>query len=167
MAVDDKTLKWVGAGFGIVGLIMLSVGGFLAWKQVTILKAWPQADATVAESNVTNYVSEGTVMYTAEISFRYNVAGREYVSPAPSDFSSSNRREITRKAEAHPVGSRHRIKYNPEDPEDIRFGAGYTLGFFFLPLIFVGLGSILAGIPLTIAIVLLRSRRRAAISVPC
>ena len=60
---------------------------------------------------------------------------------------------MKRKADAYPPGSRHIIKYDPHDPNDIRFTAGYTAGFFFLPLIFGGLGVVFAGagVPLWLA----------------
>lgn len=54
---------------------------------------------------------------------------------------------MKRKVDAYASGTRHPIRYNPADPNDMRFDVGYNFSFFFLPgllglmgLIFGGLG---------------------------
>jgi len=74
------------------------------------------------------------------------VEGREFTTPSSSDYASSSYSEMKRKADAFPPGSVHTIKYNPADPNDVRHTAGYTFGFFFLPVLFGGMGLVFGGI---------------------
>ncbi len=158
---SDGILPVLGGVFGAIGLVMLAVGGIVTAQQVKIVKSWPQVEGTVTSSRVGHYQGS-RMMYDAEVEFRYRVAGREYVSAAPDDYSSSSYREMERRAGAYPEGSRHHIRYNPEDPREIRYSAGYTAGFFFLPLIFGGLGLVFTGIAAPMLVVWLRGRRRSA-----
>lgn len=43
-------------------------------------------------------------------------------------------------------GSRHPIRYNPADPSDMRFDVGYNFGFFFLPVLFGGMGIVFSAL---------------------
>jgi hypothetical protein len=49
---------------------------------------------------------------------------------------------MKRLADRFARGTRHPIKYNPADPNDIRFNAEYSFRFFLLPIISGGLGLI-------------------------
>jgi len=84
-------------------------------------------------------------MYHAEIDFRYSFGGKEYVTPAASAYGSSSYSEMKRKADARLVGSRHKIWINPKDPNDIRYDAGWTFGFFLFPLLFGLMGVVFWG----------------------
>ena len=55
---------------------------FAAWTLVRSWQSrhWPQAAGTIVSSKVHEYDDRGTRMYRPEISYRYSVSGREYVS---------------------------------------------------------------------------------------
>ena len=129
--------------FGSVGLVLLAIAGWTGNRQYTILKSWPTVEAEVTKSRVTSSRdSEGMAMYGTEIEFRYTINGKEYLTPGSSSYQSSSYREMKRKAEKYPPGSRHSIHYNPADPEDIRFDVGYNFGFFFVPVLLGGMGVV-------------------------
>ncbi len=148
-----RTLKIVGGVFVTVGLAMLAGASALAWHQVTIIRSWPETEGVVTRSEVREGSSSdsSTAMYSVRIEFRYRAAGREYISPAPSDYSTSSYPSMRRRADSYPVGSRHTIKYNPDDANDIRASAGYTPGFFFAPMILGFLGLLFSIIGGTLA----------------
>ncbi len=85
-------------------------------------------------------------MYQAEIEFRYTVDGKEYTTPSSSPYRSSSYAEIKQKAKTYARGTTHPIRYNPADPNDIRFDAGCNFGFFFLPVMFGGMAIIFGGV---------------------
>lgn len=160
----DKVLKLVGGIFTVVGVVLLSVGGWTGNRQYTILKTWPTVEAEVTKSYVTTgQDSEGTTMYGTQIEFRYTVNGREFITPASSSYRSSSYPEMKRKADRYEPGTRHPIRYNPSNPDDIRFDVSYSLGFFFLPLLLGGMGIIFAGLGVTFLYV---SRRKPVFRCP-
>lgn len=144
----NNVAKLVGGIFLGCGVILMGVGGWTGNRQYTIVKSWPTVTATVTKSEVTHSTSHGsdrrtnTTMYQTEIEFRYTLNGKEYLTPASSNYSSSSYPEMKRKADAFPPGSTRSIRYNPSDPNDIRFDAALTPGFFLITLITGGLGVV-------------------------
>jgi hypothetical protein len=142
----------VGGIFTVVGLAMLGGGLWTGNRQYTILKSWPTLEAEVTKSQVTHHVSYSsrshtdTTMYQAEIEFRYTVDGRQFTTPSTPGYSTSSYGEMKRMADTYAPGTRHTIRYNPANPNDIRFNAGYNFGFFFLPLLLGGMGVVFAGL---------------------
>ncbi len=49
-------------------------------------------------------------------------------------------------ADAFAPGSEHAILYNPQNPNDIRYDAGYNFGFFFLPVLLGGMGIVFTAV---------------------
>lgn len=144
---DPRVLKLVGAIFALVGSAMLGGSGWSANRQYTILETWPAVDAQVMDSRVASYRdSGGKRMYSAEIEFRYTVSGKEYKTPASSGYSSSSYTEMNSKVVKYAPGSRHSIRYDPANPNDIRFDVGYNFNFFFLPVLLGGMGLIFGGV---------------------
>ncbi len=153
MATNDPgALKLVGGIFLVVGLGLLTPAWFTGNRQYTILKTWPTVEAEVTRSRVTHYQStssrssSSTTMYQAEIEFRYTVGGKPYVTPATTAYSTSSYTEMKHKVDFYAPATRHAIRYNPANPNDIRFDVGYTFGFFLLPVILGGMGLIFGGV---------------------
>ncbi|MBI4164827.1 MAG: DUF3592 domain-containing protein [Acidobacteria bacterium] len=152
MAIEGKRkFKLVGTVFSITGVVMVSLAGWTGIRQYHILKSWPNVEAEVVNSQVIRYHdAESGTTYRAAIDFRYGVEGKEYTAAASSSYSSSSYSRMKAKADAYATGTRHPVRYNPADPSDMRFEAGYNFSFFFLPgtlgligLTFSGLGGAL------------------------
>jgi hypothetical protein len=135
----------------LMGLGLLIGAWFTGNRQYTILKKWPTVDAEVARSELTHHQhkfahdASSTTVYQAQIDFRYTVGGKEYTSPTGSDYSTSDYAEMRGKVDTYAPGTHHTIRYNPANPNEIRYDAGFTFGFFLAPLIFLGTGLISAG----------------------
>ncbi len=142
-----KVFKLVGSVFAVIGVGFILGAGGSGNRQYSILKKWPAADAQVASSRVTRgRDSQGTTMYGAEIEFRYSVSGKEYTTPASPGYTTSSYLEMKRNVETYAPGTRHSIRYNPADPNVIRYAVGYTFGFFFLPVLLGGMGLVFGGV---------------------
>ena len=152
-------LKLFGAIPLLIGLGLLFGAWFTGNRQHNILKNWPTVDAEVARSELTRRQersandTHSTTVYQAQIDFRYTAGGKQYTSPAGSDYSTSDYAEMKQKVDTYAPGTHHAIRYNPANPNDIRFDAGFTFGFFLAPLIFLGVGlmSTAAGVGLFFA----------------
>lgn len=127
-------LRLVGGIFAIIGVVLLGIGAWIGNRQYTILQTWPIVQAEVSKSRVTRgRDSEGTAMYGTEIEFRYTVEGKQYLTPSSSAYTTSSYRDMKRQADQYAPGTRHVIRYNPAEPDDIRFDAGFNFGFFLFP----------------------------------
>jgi hypothetical protein len=146
--------KAVAMVFVPVGVVLLAIAGYTANRQNTILKTWPTVEAEVSRSEVTQGVdNEGNTMYGLHLEFTYTVNGKEFSTSASAPYRSSSRKSMREKAATYAVGTRHPIRYDPSDPEEIRFDAGYNFGFFFVPLLLGGMGLVF----LVIGLALFRS----------
>jgi len=159
MAMQGKSAgKLVGVIFTPIGLGLLGFGGWSANRQYTILKYWPTVEGQVVTSRLTHHVSHDsesnsdTDSYGVEVVFRYTANGKEYVTPSDLGYTSSSYSGMRRLADSYAPGARRVIKYNPADPNDIRFNAAYTFGFFFLPLVLGGMGVVFAGLGIGILV---------------
>jgi hypothetical protein len=145
--------KVVGQLFVLLGILMLGAAIWTGKQQYDVLNHWPKVEAEVTSSRVAQGLdSEGTMMYKAAIEFRYAVDGREFSAPAASNISTSNFASVKREVDRYAVGTRHPIRHNPENPNDLRFDAGYTIGFFFLPVLLGGMGIVFAGVGIAVVL---------------
>lgn len=148
-------VKVPGTIFTGVGLILLTVAGWFGNRQYNILKSWPTVDATVAKSRVVHYLGRrGRITYEAEVEFRYTLGGKSFDTRSRSDYSTSSYSAMKSIADAFAPGTRHMVRYNPADPQDIRMNAGYNFGFFFVPLLLGAMGAFftLIGIVMLVAL---------------
>ncbi len=150
--------KIIARVFTLAGLVLLAVAVWAGNRQHKILKHWPTVDAEVVESRVMQGAdSDGVVTYSAAIQFRYTVNGKEYSTPVASNVSTSNYVSVKRQVDRYAPGSHHRIWHNPEEPADVSFDAGYNLSFFFMPVLFGGMGILFTGVGIGIQASLRRS----------
>ncbi len=160
-----RILRIVGGILVFVGVLLLAVGVWTGNRQYTILKSWPTVEAEVTKSEVAQHVdrdydsNRDTNMYQTHIEFRYTLNGKEYLTPSDAGYSSSSYPEMKRLADRFAPGSRHAIKYNPANPNDIRFNAAYSFGFFLLPVIFGGLGLIFSLVGIAVLVVASRVQK--------
>ena len=158
-ATAKRILRIVGGVFTVVGLSLLAGGLWSGNRQYTILKSWPTVDAEVTKSEVGHHVSHDsdtnrdTDMYQTRVEFRYTLNGKEYLTTSDAGYSTSSYPEMKRLADKFAPGTRHAIKYNPADPNDIRFNAEYSFGFFLLPVIFGGLGLVFSLVGIVLLVV--------------
>ncbi len=147
MAYRSRNPRVVNGIFSIVGSLLLAAGAWVGHRQYTIVATWPSVDAEVTSSRVIHgRDTKGSAMYGAEIEFRYTVRGRERRTPSSLAYETSSYRSVKRKVDQYAPGTVHPIRYNPANPDDIRFDAGYNFGFFLFPVILGGMGALFAGI---------------------
>ena len=147
------TLRLIAAAnFIFCGLFVVFSLPFF-WRQVQVLRTWPQTEAQVLRNEVVTEPSQGhEMLYRAKLQMLYTVEGRPVTSDLTS-FESSNYEATVRRTEQFPVGSHHAIRYDPANPAQARVGAGWNPTYFALPLIvltmavfFAFVGSVLLAI---------------------
>ena len=130
----------------LVGLGLLASAVFTGNRQFTILNKWPTTEAEVVRSELAHHPftfrhdSRPTTVYQALVDFHYTVGGRDYTATTGTHYSSSNYKEMKGKVDRFASGSHHPIRYNPDNPNDMREDAGYTFGFFITPVLLGAFG---------------------------
>ncbi len=133
-------LQFLGVACLIVGGLFLIFSLPFFWGQIQVLRSWPVRQAQVLSSRVVvEPTSKHDQLYSAKLEIVYAVDGRPMTSELTS-FQSSNYEETARRAAEFPVGSRHAIRYDPNNPTQARIGAGWNRRFFAVPLITAGVG---------------------------
>jgi hypothetical protein len=134
------TLQFLGVACLIVGGLFLIFSVPFFWGQVQVLRSWPVRQAQVLSSRVAvEPTSKHEQLYSAKLEIVYAVDGRPVTAELIS-FQSSNYEETSRRAAEFPIGSRHVIRYDPNNPTQARIGAGWNRRFFAVPLITAGIG---------------------------
>lgn len=142
---SSMSLGKVGFALIVLGLGFLATGLWSGLEHLRVLRTWPEAAAEGAGGRVIDYRGEGgRRMFRAEYELRYRLAGREYLIPISSNTSSSFRALAEREVRRYQPGTRHAVRYNPEDPNEIRLNVGFTASYFALPLAFGGIGILVS-----------------------
>jgi len=147
--MDNQEGKIDQVGKGVLGLLVglsLLAAGFWSGRQLHIVwSIWPSTDGVVVGGAVQEvlqapYAKGGMPIrrYTPKIEFRYTANGRDYSTAAPSVYTADTYEQAAANlARMYAPGTHHPIRYNPRDPQDIRFGVIElgSLAFSFLLLV--------------------------------
>ena len=141
----------------ILGTVVLGVAAFSGRDQIIILSSWAKADGQVTGSEIVRHFSpKSKPVYRLRVTFQYQADGVPHFAVSSSSLGSNELATVTRKMARFPVGSHHSLYYDPANPTDMRFDAGYNVDFLAQPLIIAtaGLLFVIAG-----TVIRIRSRR--------
>jgi Protein of unknown function (DUF3592) len=138
------TLRLIAAAnFIFCGLFVVFSLPFF-WRQVQVLRNWPEVDAQVLRSEVVTESPSGhEQLYRAKLQVLYTVGGNPVTSDLTS-LESTNYEATLRRTEQFPVGSHHAVRYNPANPTQARVGAGWNRTYFALPIIVLSMAALFA-----------------------
>jgi hypothetical protein len=138
------TLRVIAAANFIFATLFLIFSLPFFWRQVQVLRTWPEADAQVLRSEVVTSPSAGhDMVYRAKLQVLYTVNGSPITSDLTS-FESTNYEATLRRVEQFPVGSHHTVRYDPANPAQARIGAGWNRTYFALPLMVLTMALVFA-----------------------
>jgi|SRR5580700_2819555 hypothetical protein len=138
------TLRLIAAAnFIFAGLFVIFSLPFF-WRQMQVVRNWPEADAQVLRSEVVTESSTGhDQLYRAKLQVLYTVGGKPMTSDLTS-FESSNYEATLQRTQKFPVGSHHAVRYDPANPTQARVGAGWNRTYFALPIIVLSMAVVFA-----------------------
>lgn len=111
------------------------------WRQLQVLRNWPETDAQVLRSEVVTETSSAHEnLYRAKLQVLYTVAGQPITSDMTS-FESTNYEATQKRTQQFPVGSHHAVRYDPANPAQVRIGAGWNRNYFALPLVVLAMAA--------------------------
>lgn len=130
----QPVVSMVGLAFLFFAVITaaLALGSF--WRQYRILHEWPVVDAQVLRSEIVPLEMGGRRLYSWDLQLLYTRGGKpQFGSPFP--FNSPDPDRLRERAESYSVGSYHRVRFNPKQPNELRLQAGWNRRFFFQALL--------------------------------
>ncbi|MCA9003892.1 MAG: DUF3592 domain-containing protein [Planctomycetaceae bacterium] len=164
MIIKRDRMQKVGRKFIIfLGFIFLSVGYLLAYQkglplleQARASTSWPVTTGKVLESDVKAHRSSNSnsSTYSAHVVYRYQVEGQDYQAQTVwfgSDISTSDRSLAQNTVKKYPVKQSVTVHYDPQHPAAavLEPGVFKTTWFYYLfGWVFLGVGILMAGIPL-------------------
>jgi hypothetical protein len=118
----------------LFGLALLTYAMFCLSRALAS-RSWPTARGTVTRSFVEEDNDEG-VTYTARVTYRYSVGGREFSSnqvQAGGLLSWGWVRCAERVTDRYPIGASVRVRYLPSNPKIalLEPGFNFSIGFYF------------------------------------
>ncbi len=154
VAMGDTTIEtMVFAVFLVVGFGLLGGAGYSGYRRYTILKTWPSVEAVVMDSDLYRHRNDFVKKSGRTTLFGYTVNGKEYKSRSSSFVVTRSYNAEQKYAEKYAPGSRHSIRYDPENPNNIRFDVGYNMRFLFVPVVLGFMGLVFSGLGLVFVLV--------------
>ena len=139
-------LQFLGVACLIVAGLFFIVSIPFFWGQIRVVRSWPVRQAQVIRNQVVaEPAAKHQQLYAAKLQIVYVVDGQPVIAELTS-FESRNYEDVARRAAKFPVGSRHAIRYDPQNPTDARIGASWNRRFFAVPLITLACGLVFAAI---------------------
>jgi hypothetical protein len=143
--VSEKhgTLRIIAAANFIFAALFVIFSLPFFWRQVQVLRTWPETDAQVLRSEVAAEPSGHENLYRAKLQVLYTVDGQPVTSDLTS-FESTNYEATLKITEQFAIGSHHDVRYDPANPAQARVGAGWNRTYFALPLIVLAMAAFFA-----------------------
>lgn len=135
----------LGSVFLVVGITLTHALFLRPALEVLEARSWPEIPAEVVTSGVASHDSDDGTTYSVEITYRYAVGDREYLSNRYS-FMRASSSGYAAKAEivaAHPPGARVMCFVNPADPTDAVLQREWSGAMWFglIPIVFALAGG--------------------------
>jgi hypothetical protein len=111
------------------------------WSQYRVVSGWPEVNAQVVRSDVVQLTFAGSSYYAWDSQFLFARDGQPHFAGA-GPHNSRDYQQLRRLGDEYPVGSYHRVRFNPSNPQEIRLHAGWNRRFFAISIL---LGSAAAG----------------------
>ena len=116
--MDDISTKLFGGFILVMGAWMIQLGRKAARTQQRAVD-WPTTQATITESEVRKKPG-ANAKFRFKIRYQYSVNGKQYTNNKISIGGevSSGRTRAEKRQRQYPEGSRHLLRYNPDDANE-------------------------------------------------
>ncbi len=150
MKADSRTALRV---IAVANLIFCAVGIVFAlpiyWEEYRILRNWPGTPARVMRSQVVPLETKsGQKLYALYVEFAYQVNGRNYLGAVSSPHQSTSFQRKKKQADRFVPGTEQWIRYNPQNPTDIRAQVGFNVHYFAVPVFISGVAALFGALAL-------------------
>jgi hypothetical protein len=143
---SPQTVGWIGTLFAGIGLLLGAIGGWLLTQDTPL--DWPPVEAEAVSAGILPVRSSSSrnspssrTSYDVQVTFVYRVADVSYRSMTTSGSASATQIEAERRRAGYAPGTRHTIRYRPDDPNVIRFEVS-RVDVYALPVALLAMGTV-------------------------
>ena len=117
--------------FGIAS-IALALPFF--FKQSAVVRNWPSAMANVKGSEVVQITQGGQKLWATRFELSFEADGKFVVATVNGYRQAALRERVEEAAQRFPAGSTRLVRYNPQNPSDIRLDTDQPRRYYQLPI---------------------------------
>ena len=133
--------------FGIAS-IALAIPFF--WKQSSVVRNWPSATAEVRDSQIVQITQGGQKLWATRFELTFEADGKIVLATVNGYRQAALRDRVEPAAERYSTGSSHLIRYNPQNPSDVRLDTDQPRRYYQLPIALTITGIIFIVIAMTL-----------------
>jgi Protein of unknown function (DUF3592) len=133
--------------FGVAS-IALGIPFFI--KQSAVVRNWPTAMASVRTSEIVQITQGGQKLWATRFEMNFDANGQNVVTIVNGYRQSALRDNLVEAAGRYPVGSTHLIRYDPNNPSEIRLDTDQPRRYYQLPIALAITGIIFIAISLAL-----------------
>ncbi len=123
-----------------LGSFGLALPFFIA--QHRVIASWPPTRAHIRSSDVVEMTQSGQKLWATRFELSFTVGDHIYPVVVNSYMQGSRRDDVERAAARFPQGSDVLIRYNPQNPSDVRLDTDQPRRFYRIPLSLAITGTI-------------------------
>lgn len=119
-------------------------------EEAEATESWPTAPGVITSSEIDQYDSDGTTMYSAEINYDFTVDDKPYngnrITINSGNTSTSSIKEVKKDLQKYPVGANVTVYYDPELPNNAVLEPGADFLTYLIkygPFVFVFFGVLM------------------------
>jgi hypothetical protein len=133
--------------FGVAS-IALAIPFF--WKQSEVVRNWPSTMANVRTSEVVQITQGGQKLWATRFDFTFEADGKIVLTTVNGYRQAAMRDRVEEAAQRYPAGSSRLVRYNPQNPSDIRLDTDQPRRYYQLPIALGITGAIFIVIALSL-----------------
>jgi hypothetical protein len=117
--------------FGVAS-IALAIPFF--WKQSAVIRNWPSAMASVKSSEVVQITQGGQKLWATRFDLTFEADAKIVLATVNGYRQAAMRDRVEEAAQRYPAGSSRVVRYNPQNPSDIRLDTDQPRRYYQLPI---------------------------------
>ena len=120
------------------------------WKQSSVIRNWPAAQATVRKSEVVQITQGGQKLWATRFELTFEADGKIVIATVNGYRQAAMRDRVEAAAQLYPAGSTRLVRYDPQNPSDVRLDTDHPRRYYQLPIALCITGAIFVVIALAL-----------------
>ena len=125
--------------FGVAS-IALAIPFYL--KQSSVIRNWPTATAQVRDSQVVQITQGGQKHWATRFELTFEADGKIVLATVNGYRQAALKERVEAAAQRYPAGASRLVRYNPQDPSDVRLDTDQPRRYYQLPIALAITGAI-------------------------
>lgn len=126
----------------LFGIASIALAIPFYWKQSSVIRNWPTATAQVRDSQVVQITQGGQKLWATRFEFTFEADGKIVLATVNGYRQAALKERVEAAAQLYPAGSSHLIRYNPQNPSDVRLDTDKPRRYYQLPIALTITGGI-------------------------